>query len=85
MKFQKSTVRCSQGENSGPRLSKTVPSHRSFEAPLLDYSAVNSRRDFTPHPLGDNKVRMLLKAPRLHPKSPGPESLHPKLDVLFAG
>lgn len=28
-----------------------------FEAPLLDWSAVSSRREFTPHPLGDNKVR----------------------------
>ncbi|CAE7892312.1 Dus1l, partial [Symbiodinium sp. KB8] len=31
-------------------------------APLLDYSAVNSRRDFTPHPLGDNKVNAMLAA-----------------------
>lgn len=26
------------------------------EAPLLDWSAVSSRREFTPHPLGDNKA-----------------------------
>ncbi|CAJ1358972.1 unnamed protein product [Effrenium voratum] len=32
------------------------------KAPLLDYSAVSSRREFTPHPLGDNKVNAMLAA-----------------------
>ncbi|CAK9063433.1 unnamed protein product [Durusdinium trenchii] len=31
-------------------------------APLLDWSAVSSRREFTPHPLGDNKVNAMLAA-----------------------
>lgn len=47
--------------NIGRRESQYMKYQKSV-APLLDHSAVCSKREFTPHPLGDNKVNAMLAA-----------------------
>ncbi|CAL1166009.1 unnamed protein product [Cladocopium goreaui] len=47
--------------NIGRKESQYMKFQKS-KAPLLDWSAVSSRREYTPHPLGDNKVNAMLAA-----------------------